>query len=81
MLAYLPAPRSHLRTLYGTIPHDRALHWHATVGLCRFLGDLVADSPGRTRTVTRLRGAQAAFERHGLLLALPPHLNHMVGWG
>ncbi|WP_330766958.1 hypothetical protein [Rhodococcus sp. M8-35] len=81
MLAYLPAPRSHLRTLYGTIPHGRARHWHATVGLCRFLGDLVADSPGRTHTLTRLRGAQAAFERHGLPLALPPNLNHMVGVG
>ncbi len=81
MLAYLPAPRSHLRTLYGTIPHARALHWHATVGLFRFLGDLVADSPGRTDTVTRLRGAQAAFERHGLPLALPPNLNYMVGVG
>lgn len=81
MLAYLPAPRSHLRTLYSTIPHGRARRWHATVGLYRFLGDLVVDSPGRTHTLVRLRGAQAAFERHGLTLALPPHLNHMVGVG
>ncbi|MFD6857901.1 hypothetical protein ACFWCF_11265 [Rhodococcus sp. NPDC060090] len=81
MLAYLPAQRSHLRTLYGTIPHGRARRWHATVGLCRLLGDLVADSPGRTHTLIRLRGARAAFERHGLTLTLPPNLNHMVGVG
>ena len=81
MLANLPAPRSHLRTLYGTIPHGRIHQWHTIVGLYRFLGDLVADSPGRNHTLTRLRGAQAAFERHGLPLVLPPHLNHMVGVG
>jgi hypothetical protein len=81
MLTYLPAPRSHLRTLYGTIPHGRALHWHAAVGLYRFLGDLVADSPGHNHTLTRLRGAQAAFEQHGLPLTLPPNLAYMVGPG
>ncbi|MGJ5671676.1 hypothetical protein [Rhodococcus sp. AH-ZY2] len=81
MLAYLPAPRSHLRTLYGTIPPGRIRRWHATVGLYRFLGDLVADSPGRNHTLTRLRGAQTAFERHGLPLALPPNLHYMVGVG
>ncbi|AXY49297.1 hypothetical protein [Rhodococcus ruber] len=81
MLAYLPAPRSHLRTLYGTIPHGRIRHWHAAVGLCRFLGDLVVDSPGRNHTLTRLRGAQAAFEQHGLPLTLPPNLAYMVGPG
>lgn len=37
--------------------------------------------PGRADTVTRLRGAQAAFERYDLELALPPHLNYMVGVG
>lgn len=81
MLGYLPAPRSHLRPLYGTIPPGRILHWHAAVGLGRLLGDLVVDSPGRGHTLTRLRGAQAAFERHGLPLVLPPNLNHMVGVG
>ncbi|WP_060655200.1 hypothetical protein [Rhodococcus pyridinivorans] len=81
MLGCLPTPRSHLRTLYGTIPHGRALHWHTTVGLYRFLGDLVADSPGRNHTLTRLRGAQAAFEQHGLTLTLPPNLAYMVGPG
>ena len=81
MLAYLPAPRSHLRTLYGTIPPGRIRHWHAAVGLGRFLGDLVAGSPGRNHTLTRLRGAHAAFERHGLPLALPPNLAYMVGVG
>ena len=81
MLAALPAPRSHLRMLYGTIPPGRIHHWHTIVGLYRVLGDLVADRSGRNHTVTRLRGAQAAFERHGLPLALPPHLNHMVGVG
>ncbi|MDO1481839.1 hypothetical protein [Rhodococcus ruber] len=55
--------------------------WHAAVGLCRFLGDLVADSPGRNHTLTRLRGAHAAFERHGLPLVLPPNLHYMVGVG
>ncbi|QXU56568.1 MULTISPECIES: hypothetical protein [unclassified Rhodococcus (in: high G+C Gram-positive bacteria)] len=81
MLGYLPALRSHLRTLYGTIPPGRIHYWHAAVGLSRLLGDLVADSPGRNYTLTRLRGAQAAFERHGVPLVLPPHLNHMVGVG
>lgn len=81
MLAYLPAPRSHLRTLYGTIPLRRILRWHTTVGLYRFLGDLVADSPGRNHTLTRLRGAQAAFARHGLPLTLPSNLEYMVGPG
>ncbi|TCN45510.1 hypothetical protein EV641_12364 [Rhodococcus sp. SMB37] len=81
MLAYLPAPRTHLRTLYGTIPLRRIRRWHTAVGLYRFLGDLVADSPGRNHTLARLRGAQAAFEQHGLPLTLPPNLAHMVGPG
>jgi hypothetical protein len=81
MLAYLPAPRSHLRTFYGTTARGRIHRWHTTVGLYRFLGDLVADSPGRNDTLTRLRGAQAAFAQHGLTLTLPPNLAYMVGPG
>ncbi|MGN5237266.1 hypothetical protein [Rhodococcus sp. SJ-3] len=81
MLAYLSTPRAQLRTLYGTIPLRRIRRWHTAVGLYRSLGGLVADSPGRSHTLARLRGAQAAFEQHGLLLTLPPNLAHMVGPG
>ncbi|RRQ26220.1 hypothetical protein DK926_19705 [Rhodococcus sp. Eu-32] len=81
LLAWLPAPRTHLRARYGVANPGSARRWHAAVGLARFLGGLVVDSPGRADTVTRLRGAQAAFKRYGLELALPPHLNYMVGVG
>lgn len=35
------------------------------------LAELVHDSPTRRHTVTRLRGAQARFLAHGLLLTVP----------
>jgi hypothetical protein len=37
-----------------------------------FLTWLVHDSPSRHHTLARLRGAQAGFRRHGLMLSLPP---------
>lgn len=55
--------------------------WHDTLGLYRFLGEFVSDSPGRAHTVARLRGAQAAFLLHGMRLDLPPDLNYSVGPG
>ncbi|WP_406277612.1 hypothetical protein OH799_08545 [Nocardia sp. NBC_00881] len=55
--------------------------WNDILGLYRFLGGLVADSPSRGHTITRLRGAQAAFLLHGLRLDLPPDLAYSVGPG
>ncbi|WP_040841868.1 hypothetical protein [Nocardia brevicatena] len=55
--------------------------WHDTLGLYRFLGELVSDSPGRAHTIARLRGAQAAFLLHGMRLDLPPDLTYSVGPG
>jgi hypothetical protein len=37
-----------------------------------FLTWLVHDSPSRHHTLARLRGAQAGFRLHGLMLNLPP---------
>jgi hypothetical protein len=55
--------------------------WSDILSLYRFLGGLIADSPGRGHTITRLRGAQAAFLLHGLRLDLPPDLAYSVGPG
>lgn len=41
----------------------------------------IADSPGPTTTVTRLRGVQAALALHGVDLELPPNLAYSVGPG
>jgi hypothetical protein len=49
-------------------------HWGDVAGLQLFLTELVADSPSRRHTIARLRGAQAGFLLHGLLLTLPEHL-------
>jgi hypothetical protein len=62
---------------------DAACHWLSTrpgpgpaaVGgqsAQLFLTWLVHDSPGRHHTLARLRGAQAGFRRHGLMLSIPP---------
>ncbi|MEU6189353.1 hypothetical protein [Nocardia sp. NPDC047038] len=55
--------------------------WNDILSLYRFLGGLVADSPSRGHTITRLRGAQAAFLLHGMRLDLPPDLAYSVGPG
>ncbi|MGY2011749.1 hypothetical protein ACW9HJ_33055 [Nocardia gipuzkoensis] len=55
--------------------------WNDILSLYRFLGGLVADSPSRGHTITRLRGAQAAFLLHGLRLDLPTDLPYSVGPG
>jgi hypothetical protein len=55
--------------------------WSDSEGLHRFLTELVADSPSRRHTITRLRGAQAGFLHHGLHLALPAHLDGAHGPG
>ncbi|MGQ4618735.1 hypothetical protein [Nocardia sp. R7R-8] len=55
--------------------------WNDILGLYRFLGTLVADSPSRGHTITRLRGAQAAFLLHALRLDLPHDLAYSVGPG
>ncbi|MEV6322721.1 hypothetical protein AB0M45_16230 [Nocardia sp. NPDC051787] len=81
MLEALHTRHAHLRKLYAHRPEVGMRSWHETLGLYRLLGGLVADSPGRYTTITRLRGAQAAFELHGLRLALPPNLAYCVGPG
>jgi hypothetical protein len=55
--------------------------WSDVEGLHRFLTELVADSPSRRHTITRLRGAQAGFLHHGLHLALPADLHGAHGPG
>lgn len=46
-----------------------------------FLADLVADCPTREHAIARIRGAQAGFFAHGLLLAVPPLLDRATGRG
>ncbi|MEV0584483.1 hypothetical protein [Nonomuraea sp. NPDC050310] len=46
-----------------------------------FLAGLVADCPTREHAITRIRGAQAGFLAHGLLLALPSPLHQATGRG
>ena len=60
---------------------DAACHWLSTrAGPVQavsgqsaqlFLGWLVHDSPSRHHTLARLRGAQAGFRLHGLMLSIP----------
>ncbi|MDJ0336752.1 hypothetical protein [Cryobacterium sp. PH31-O1] len=46
--------------------------WTGTEHVQLFLTGLVNDSPTRAHTLARLRGAQAGFWEHGLLLGIPP---------
>ncbi|MDJ0324327.1 hypothetical protein QMG61_11195 [Cryobacterium sp. PH31-AA6] len=46
--------------------------WTGTEHVQLFLTGLVPDSPTRAHTLARLRGAQAGFLEHGLLLDVPP---------
>jgi hypothetical protein len=46
-----------------------------------FLAALVADCPTRDHAIVRIRGAQAGFFLHGLLLAVPPLLDRATGRG
>ncbi|MFD1546009.1 hypothetical protein [Nonomuraea guangzhouensis] len=74
-------PRITLPRLGG--PPDRyPLLWH-DIGLQAFLSGLVADAPTAGHAVARIRGAQAAFLRHGLLLSPPEDLStaHGPGFG
>ncbi|GII33009.1 hypothetical protein [Planotetraspora mira] len=50
-------------------------------GLQGFLSGLVADAPTPGHAVARIRGAQAAFLRHGLLLSPPEDLTTAHGPG
>jgi hypothetical protein len=45
--------------------------WPTPVDEGPFLFELVADSPGRTHTLMRIRGYEAAFRRHNRILAAP----------
>jgi hypothetical protein len=46
-----------------------------------FLAHLVADCPTRDHAIVRIRGAQAGFFAHGMLLAVPPLLDRATGRG
>jgi hypothetical protein len=48
--------------------------WGDVAGLQMFLTELVADCASRRHAIARLRGAQAGFLLHGLLLMLPEDL-------
>lgn len=75
-----PRPGARRGSLGNTAPGGID-EWLDTLGLYRFLGGFVADSPRRGHTIVRLRGAQAAFLLHGMRLELPPDLNYAVGPG
>lgn len=66
---------------FGGTGSTVAEEWTDILGLYRFLGELVLDSPGRGHTIARLRGAQASFLLHGLYLELPNDLAYSVGTG
>ncbi|GAA4593269.1 hypothetical protein GCM10023194_57180 [Planotetraspora phitsanulokensis] len=46
-----------------------------------FLAELVADCPTREHAITRIRGAQAGFFLHGILLTVPALLGSCTGYG
>ncbi|WP_157224357.1 hypothetical protein [Nocardia paucivorans] len=81
MRGVLRSPRAVRRRLPERSYAGQIDEWHDMLGLYRFLGEIVADSPGRAHTVARLRGAQAAFLLHGMRLDLPPDLLYSVGPG
>ncbi|MFG2697200.1 hypothetical protein [Kitasatospora sp. NPDC048407] len=55
--------------------------WDEPAQLRLFLARLTVTSPSRRHTLARLRGAQAGFLRHGVLLDLPKGLAHLGGPG
>jgi hypothetical protein len=85
--AYLTSHRDYdlrrLRTAQADRPiEDRYPHgWAALRSLRSFLLGLTSASPSASHTTTLLRGAQAGFLRHGLLLALPDDLGAHRGPG
>jgi hypothetical protein len=81
MLEALHDRRAPLRMLYERRSADAIAGWHEVLGLYRLLGTVVADSPGRNTTITRLRGVQAGLDLHGIDLQLPPNLAYSVGAG
>jgi hypothetical protein len=59
----------------------RPYPWPETHALRTFLATLVCDSRSIDVTLARVRGAQAGFLLHGLLLCLPPNLRERPGPG
>jgi hypothetical protein len=57
------------------------MRWGDTPGLQLFLSQLASSSPTRRHNIARLRGAQAGFLLHGLLLMLPSDLDSAGGPG
>ena len=65
----------------GRTPRRFPMRWGDTAALQLFLTELTATSPTRRHSIARLRGAQAGFLLHGLLLALPADLDDAGGPG
>lgn len=65
----------------GRTPRRFPMRWGDTPGLQLFLSELAASSPTRRHNIARLRGAQAGFLLHGLLLTLPSDLDGASGPG
>ena len=61
--------------------HPYAYQWNDLRALQQFLTALVAACTDTSTSIARLRGAQAGFLMHGLLLALPPGLPYSAGPG
>jgi hypothetical protein len=57
------------------------VRWEDRPGLQLFLSELAASSPTRRHNIAQLRGAQAGFLLHGLLLTLPGDLDGAGGPG
>ena len=65
----------------GRTPRRFPMRWGDKAALQLFLTELTATSPTRRHAIARLRGAQAGFLLHGLLLALPADLDDAGGPG
>jgi len=57
------------------------MRWGDTAALQLFMSEMAAASPSRRHSIARLRGAQAGFLLHGLLLTLPDDLDDAGGPG
>jgi hypothetical protein len=65
----------------GRTPRRFPMRWGDTAALQLFLSEMAAASPSRRHSIARLRGAQAGFLLHGLLLTLPDDLDDAGGPG
>jgi hypothetical protein len=65
----------------GSSSASSPIPWADTDGLELMLATLVSQCPGPRHTLCLLRGAQAGFLAHGLLLSLPAELGSLSGPG